>query len=551
MGKLKKKTFKFNKYESLGTADAETDSLLKSSFVDKGEYSALTNIDNPKSIVIGRTGSGKSALLQKIFEDEQKVIRIEPDSLSLKFLSNSTILEHLRKIDVNLHFFYKVLWKHVFIVEVIKLYLGEEGNKKQNLFTKLGQTIRVGSKADKARKKALEYFDNWSEEFWEHSEHRITNITKALEDNLRKELGADYKGLLANYSKTKINSQTESSEIKSKAESVISKLQAADLIKITDILSKDVFNNTQRKYFILIDDLDKEWVSQQVAYDLIGALIEVIKEFQQKFTGVKIIIALRENLHNIIFSGKQHRGGQREKITPLYLNLTWSSQELHQLIDNRLSELSGNKINLDEIFHNSKNKKASFNYIIERTYLRPRDLISFFNKIIEEANNKSHFNGGMVKRAEPSYSTERLQALEDEWYDNFGEINKVYKFLIGMNDGFNLKNVKEDPFAEILVEESSLSKLKGELYDIAHSWRNSKSSAANFKTFKCGVLFILYRIGIIGIKKDASTKTLFFYDKDANITLKDFNNDSKIYVHKSLYSALNINSKEQEVDFLK
>ena len=38
--------------------------------------------------------------------------------------------------------------------------------------------------------------------------------------------------------------------------------------------------------------LDKEWIPSNLRYDMIGAMIEVIKEFQF-FTGVKIIISLK------------------------------------------------------------------------------------------------------------------------------------------------------------------------------------------------------------------------------------------------------------------
>jgi hypothetical protein len=542
--------FKFKKYESVGSADAENDSHLDEVFIDKGEYDALVDVSNPRSIIIGRTGSGKSALIKKILSEQSHVVRIEPDVLSLKYLSNSTILEYLRSLDVNLHFFYKILWKHVFVVEIIKLYLGEEGNKKQKLFQKLGFKSRENSKADKARADALSYFDKWSEEFWKYSEHRVTNITNKLEDDLKQELGAKYKDIGASLSKGNKKSKEESLEIKNKAETVISKLQADDLIKIIDILGGDVFNNIQRKYFIVIDDLDKEWVTQQIVYDLIGSMIEVIKEFQIKFSGVKIIIALRENLYKIIFSGKKHRGGQREKIASLYLQLSWNKDELTQLMNRRLQILTNNQLDIKSSFAKSGSRKNSFDYIIERTFMRPRDIISYFNKIIENANNKSQFTDNMVKIAEEEYSHERLQALEDEWYDNFGEIKYIYNFLIGINDGFNFVNIKADAFAELFIEDSALIALKGDLYEAASNWKSGKDTVPNFRVFFAKILFILYRIGILGVKVDAQSKTKFFYSQGPSITEKEITKGCKFYIHKSLYSSLKINTKEQEIGFL-
>ena len=106
----------------VGSPDAETDNILNDVFVDNGSFDALVNMNNPKCIIIGRTGTGKSALIKRINESEKYVKFIDPERMSLSFLSNSTILTYLRSEGVNLNFFYKLLWKHVFIVEIIKLY---------------------------------------------------------------------------------------------------------------------------------------------------------------------------------------------------------------------------------------------------------------------------------------------------------------------------------------------------------------------------------------------------------------------------------------------
>ncbi len=244
--------------------------------------------------------------------------------MSLKFLSNSTILDYLNELDANLNFFYKVLWKHVFIVEILKLYLGETSQKKNSLFQSLFSKISTGGKGDKARKAALEYFDQWADEFWLKSEYRVKSLEKALESKFTSETGINSEFLKLGVNGSLTSNEKSVSDIKHKAEQIISDIQAEDLVNLIEILQTHVFNTNQRKFFIVIDDLDKEWVSPQIVYDLIGAMVEVIKEFQEKFKGVKIIIALRDNLHQIIFSGKQHRGGQREKFSPLFLNLSWT-----------------------------------------------------------------------------------------------------------------------------------------------------------------------------------------------------------------------------------
>jgi hypothetical protein len=543
--------FRFNSHQLLGTPDAETDRNLSKVFIDTGAYEVLSDVDNPKCIIVGRTGSGKSALIKRLLTYEDKVTRIAPESMALKFLSNSTILDYFRSINIKLNFFYKVLWKHVFIVEILKLYLGEAGQKKQSLFQNLWSKINTGGKSDATKKKALEYFDKWSDEFWQTTEHRIKTLESDLETKFCNEVGLDIKAVKSSLKNEISLNEKSASEIKYKAEQIINEVQADDLINLIDILSKEVFNNTQKRFYIVIDDLDKEWVSPQIVYDLIGAMIEVVKEFQEKFIGVKIVIALRDNIHQIIFSGKEHRGGQREKFSPLFLNLTWDNNLLKELISSRIKLLTNEQLNISNAFDKTgKLGISGFEYMIERTYYRPRDIISFFNKVIEISNNKSYLTNSLIKQAEPAYSIERLQALEDEWSENYGDITKFYSFLFGTHNGFNIINIKEEPFSDIILEQDGLKHVTGELKTISLKWKESKMKPQDFKDFISELLFVFYRIGIIGIKRKPELPTEFFYNSKVAISASDFDNNVKVYVHKSLFSALKINSKEQEIDYL-
>jgi hypothetical protein len=550
---LKNKYFKFrfSKLQLIGTPDAETDNNLDRVFIDTGAFDALQDVENPRCVIVGRTGSGKSALIKRLIENEEKITRIAPESMSLKFLSNSTILDYFRSLNIKLNFFYKVLWKHVFIVEILKLYLGETEQKRQSLIQNLWSKVSTGTKADQPKKAALEYFDKWSDEFWLKTEHRIKTLERDLETKFYSETGIDARFIKASVRGNNVSNEKNVVEIKYKAEQVINEVQATDLINLIKLLKDNVFNNIQRKFFIVVDDLDKEWVSPQIVYDLIGAMIEVIKEFQEQFKGVKIIIALRDNLHQLIFSGKEHRGGQREKFSPLFLSLTWDSSSLRELVNSRIKLLTDDQLNIANTFERpSKSGVNGFDYMMERTYMRPRDIISFFNKTIECANNKTHFNNNLIKQAEMSYSIERLHALEDEWAENYGDISKVYGFLFAIYNGFNVLNIKEESFSDVLLEPEILNSTRGELNRIIVKWRSSKLTTKDFREFLSELLFIFYHIGILGIKRKPELKIEFFYDSLVPIRPTDFDNNVKIYVHKALYSALKINTKEQEITSL-
>ncbi|GAB2525732.1 P-loop ATPase, Sll1717 family [Rufibacter soli] len=537
--------FKFNKHLTIGAPDAESDYNLDKVFVENGELETLESLNSAKCIIVGRTGAGKSALIKQLEETLPKVRRIEPESMSIKYLSNSTIITYLLQLDVNLNFFYKVLWKHVFIVELLKLYFDEDISKRKNWLQSIYDKVQNKfGKVNPAKAKAIAYLENWSDEFWQYREHRIKSLEDDLTQKLQSEVGAtDLITLKAIIEESKTTKT--STEIKHKAEKVINEIQAEELYEIINILKTDLFDDSQKKFYLIIDDLDKEWVSPQIVYDLIAAMVEVIKEFQV-FKSAKIIVALRDNLHQLVFTAREHRGGQREKFSSLYLYLTWDRGSLKELLDRRLKLISNNIIDIKTTFERkNSNNESGFDYILDRTFLRPRDVISFVNKIIQNANSKSHFTNSIIKLAEPEYSIERFQAIEDEWNENYGDIKRLTNFLTGIHNGFRLRNIKEDSFYELYCDEDAKG-FKGDFKNSLILWQKGK---LKFREFIKEVLYILYKVGIIGIKKPNSS-IQFSYENSNPILVSDFDSDCRIYVHKAFYSVLSINVKALEVDYL-
>ena len=58
-------SFKIRKAHSLGALAAEDDAILEEAFVDSGFIDALLDTSDPRFIVLGRTGAGKTALLRR------------------------------------------------------------------------------------------------------------------------------------------------------------------------------------------------------------------------------------------------------------------------------------------------------------------------------------------------------------------------------------------------------------------------------------------------------------------------------------------------------
>ncbi len=83
-------SFRFKKNDRIGEAAAEVDDkFLFDCFVDTGDLEILRDCTAPQRIIVGRTGSGKSALLRTLEAKEEHVITLAPEQLALSYLSNS------------------------------------------------------------------------------------------------------------------------------------------------------------------------------------------------------------------------------------------------------------------------------------------------------------------------------------------------------------------------------------------------------------------------------------------------------------------------------
>ena len=120
--KRKRSQIIFRPNLSIGAISAEDDELyLRECFIETGYADTLVDIKNSRSLILGRTGAGKSAILKHIMSTKDNVRQIDPEAFSLRHIVNSNIISYLEEIGVKLDLFYQLLWKHVLCIEIIKL----------------------------------------------------------------------------------------------------------------------------------------------------------------------------------------------------------------------------------------------------------------------------------------------------------------------------------------------------------------------------------------------------------------------------------------------
>lgn len=373
----------------LGELDAEADSeLLDACFVDNGPLQRLLDVGSHASIVLGRTGSGKSALLYKVAVNSSSSVLLDPNDISIRFLEHSNIIQFFNEIGVKLDLFYRILWRHILTVELLKLrYNLRTEAESDNLLTRVSQWVQ----RDPVRKKALEYFTEWGDRFWLETDEQLRELTEKFTKDVRAKLGAKFKDVDISLQGAKALTEEVRTEIKSLATQVVSGIQIKRLNEVLDLLAVHAFEDRQKRYYILIDKLDEDWAETDTRCRFIRALVEETKSLR-RLPQVKVVTALRRDLLDLVFDRTRDSGFQEEKYEAYLVPVTWSKDDLKKLLSARVKEVykrqyTSQDVEFSDVFPNKGKHRGTLpiDYIVERTLFRPRDAIQFANECFAHA----------------------------------------------------------------------------------------------------------------------------------------------------------------------
>lgn len=540
------KYFAFRKHANIGAADAiEDKKFLLESFVDNGELSILSDTTQSQCVILGRTGSGKTALLEKLSTVKDKVIKISPEGLALTHISNSGVLNFFAAAGVNMELFYRLLWRHVFAVEIIREHyhiINEQ--TRDDFLTK----IRDRLLRNKARQEAINYLLKWGESFWKDSEYRVKEVTNTLEQELGASIDGGLQATIGAFVNTNAKlsaelakklTEEQKTEVVYRGQSVVNKVQMKTLSDIMDLLEKDILEDKQKKYYISLDRLDENWVNDDLRYRLIKALLDTVRDFNSKIQNVKIIVAIREDLLDRVFRYTRSAGYQEEKYKSLYLPLTWKEEELEQMLNNRVNQLvreqyTSKIVTLRDLLPTTVNRKDPVEYILARTMLRPRDVIMFFNECIRAAEGKAKITQAMISQAEAVYSENRLRALADEWSADYPNLIELSFFLRSYPNQFRYSNV-EDKIEECMLE----FLISNPSEDHIRSLAEEKFNSGDTDGFMQEMFKILFRVGVIGIKPESYASVYWSY-QGQKLMSTEINEKAILYIHPAFWRILGI-----------
>lgn len=530
---------------TLGGEEAEDDRLLEQAFYESGHYHAVKNQDDHRVFIIGRTGSGKSALLRRLeTELPDHVVRIDPENLSLPYITNLGVIKYLVSIaEFNLDPFFIALWKHVLIVEIIRhRYNITSEDIKQTVVQGIMERVR----RDSSKRFALDYLNDFSGKFWCEVDERIKDYVVKFEERVDNEAQASLGIAHLAALRSGIGSlKSVSTEIKKehveRFQAIVNESQIPRLNKMIEVLRDDILDSNQNYIYVVIDDLDRDWVDERIANDLIRCLFRSVRDLR-RVQNLKVLVALRTNIFEELDIGGP-RGGQEEKLRSGMLTIKWRRNELIALLDQRVRVAAAHHsldglTGIDDLVpHRNKTRGSALDYILDRTLMRPRDAIAFLNECLALSNGKTGISWETIHAAEGSYSNNRLLALRDEWKPTYPSIDQVldvfHQAPVPMSRHELIARLQE--VALLLAEPGFLgkewmTKLTERIWDA----RTRESYDEYHPLFK-----LLFDIGFLGCRMPNSKEEIYNYDRPGFAEgIRSLSSAAEFVIHPAFRKAI-------------
>ena len=468
----------------LGKDEAEQDQRLREYFLRTVNYK--NSFSGTKTIVIGRKGSGKSAIFtlmrDELNESGALVIPVTPDQYSWSALKD---YQEKGILPVQAH---TNAWKLTLLSSSI---------------WKLNEAGLISSNS-----KLVKYYQYMRDAYIPNQNNLFLNIVEKIKTILG---GIKTKWVSFDFGDTGA---------------------VATPLRVTEEIKARLQNEWPqgKQIRILIDRLDDSWDASKDSENLIIGLLKAANEINSTFVGkITVTIFLRSDIYDNLFFDDQDKLRQNEE------TLYWNSDDLKAVVCERvrvsleLDETDNNKVWQNLFSQKAYRSRASAEkYIIDRTFKRPRDIISFVRFAIEEAIRNGH---------SPIETTDTRLAEEEKYSQS------KYKDLI-------IEYQKQFPYVKDLLDS-----LSGSLHKLSQSevlkGLDSFIAKNQLQIQPVQTLRQLFVWGVIGVKRQGRAgvrqrggANFFYYYDDPSINPLAYND---YYIHPSLRYYLNISEKKERI----
>jgi hypothetical protein len=281
----------------------------------------------------------------------------------------------------------------------------------------------------------LKYFRENGDVFFE--KHCAEKITATIQSEVEAKTGIKPVSISGQLT------ESEKRELQIAASEFINTTQISQLRNIITLLREYLSGNKQKKICVVIDDLDQNWAASNTKYQILSAVLDAIRFFAD-MPCMKIILAMRSDL---LAKTCETTKRQNEKDYSFTLKLNWTKSMLLDVMNKRIQHLFLHKYqksyrpSFGEIFVPQVNGYETADYLISRTMMRPRDIITLVNNCIEKADEKSIIDEQAIKSAEREFMHNRIDALKAEWNLLYPAIEAIINLVYLIPSSFELKDV--------------------------------------------------------------------------------------------------------------
>ncbi|MBX3703620.1 MAG: hypothetical protein KF822_07595 [Steroidobacteraceae bacterium] len=367
------------------------------------ESQAFQNVaTGKKSVILGNRGSGKSAIFKVLAQREKAagrlVLELSPDDYSYEILTRSLARE--AQGSWAKHGAFTAAWKYLIYVLVMK------GLAKD------GPRLRTG---DAAR------------------------IYEYLRDN-HQDIADNPISLLVSYVKRIEGFKIGSYEASLKTRELDRLYKLEEIINLLPALNAVC---SKRRVLVLVDELDRGWDASEDAKSFVAGLFQACIGINQNSPDVRVIVSLRRELYDSIPSLYEDAQKYRDMIE----TIGWDERTLLQLVANRIRHSITDLSVADDadawnhVFAETLNYRQakSFNYIVDRTLYRPREIIQFCSDAHAESQrvHQSPIDYQVISNAELVYSEGRTKDIAAEYRFQFPGLLSVFEVFRGRTYAFD------------------------------------------------------------------------------------------------------------------
>lgn len=466
----------------LGDTTAENDDkMLSNAFIETPDFRTLIESDD-RTVVVGRRGTGKSALfinLKKHWIKDKKIITLTFSPEDTEIIGFRSLLRPFSNSFVLSRAATKMLWRYAMLMEVA------------SHISKHYKLAELVTREDELK----EHVDRWNDSQAPFLT-KCRRIAKAF-------LSVD------------------------SPEEAIGDLPFNLHLSVVEDIVLKILRKADRRVVILMDRLDEGYEPDAIGIGIIAGLAYAAVELNQKSSIIRPIIFLRDNVFRAL--AKEDPDYSRN-LEGQVIRLHWDWALLLQLAATRMKlsfqlDVEKDQRVWDRCTAGDLQGRDGFKRCLQFTLYRPRDLLSLLNESFF-CSFRHGRDTAIIEDLEYAAKSISVARLEDLWK----EYQKIFPPIQAVTSAF--KNAEPE-----LSVMAALAKIDQATESLEES--DDQASLAEARLLgPTGLLQSLYSIGFIGLHDQNLSSYSFCHD--GRTPDKGFENADRILVHPCYWLGLNL-----------